>query len=734
MSSFFISCAQGLSSFVVEELKSLGISGKMHATGVTFEGNIKDAYQVCLWSRCASKVLLLLKTNRFKDLDTLHFDLQSFPWSAHLGEDQTFMVAVTATKHPHLNTHFAALRVKDAIVDYFQDLMETRPNVDKENPDLRFHLHISEHDYTLYLDISGESLHKRGFRLDAGIAPIKENLAAALLYKSGWPEMARQNYDFLDPLCGAGTILIEAALMARDIAPGLFRKRFGFFKWKQHQPEIWSECVTLASVRADAGEERYQGKLYGVELSAKMIGITKINADRADVLKNMSFFHQPFQNFKKPDDFTHGLIVTNPPYGERLGEEDALKITYAELGDWLKQYFEGFTAGVITSNELLGKSMGLKAKKVNKFYNGALECLYLQFDISMPYFVNRERLAQRQASIDLSKFLSDGGEDFKNRLLKNRKKFEKWAKLNDIECYRVYYSDLPEFNLAIDVYKDALVVQEFLAPKTIDKHKAESRLTKALALIPFVYPEIEATQIYFKTRERKKGGSQYEKITEDKVYFSIKEGPAHFWVNVSDYLDTGLFLDHRNVRLMIGNMVKGKRFLNLFAYTGTASVHAALGGAITTKTVDLSNTYLTWADENFILNQLKTGSQHQLIQADVVKWLIDEVEYIEGLSNMDKKNNQYDVIFMDPPSFSNSKRMEGVLDIQQDHIALIDHAMTLLDDDGVMIFSTNLRKFKLDPSMIDIYDIEDISLATLPEDYARDPKIRQCYKIQFKTS
>ncbi|GBU10019.1 23S rRNA m(2)G2445 and m(7)G2069 methyltransferases [Gammaproteobacteria bacterium] len=717
---------------MVDELKPFGIEGKMSATGVSFEGEIKDAYQACLWSRCASKVFLVLKSGKFKDLDKLHFELQSFPWSAHLGLEQTFLISVTATKNPHLNTHFAALRVKDAVVDYFQELMEDRPNVAKEDPDLRFHVHISEHEYTLYLDLSGISLHKRGFRLDAGIAPIKENLAAALLYKSGWPEKARQQQHFLDPLCGAGTILIEAALMARDIAPGLFRQYFGFFKWKQHQAQIWQECVDAANVRAEAGDAFYVGKLHGVELSTRMIGITKINADRARVLKNMSFYNQPFQRFNKPVDFVSGLIVTNPPYGERLGDEDELKTTYAELGDWFKKDFKGYCAGVITSNEALGKSMGLKARKVNKFYNGALECLYLQFDIEDKYFVNRERLAQVKQTLDMAEYLADGGEDFKNRLSKNRKKFEKWAQLKNIECYRVYNSDLPEFNLAIDVYKDALVVQEFAAPKTIDPDKALVRMEKAMALIPLIYPEINSKQIYLKLRIRQKGAAQYEKVTDDKAYFKVQEGAALFWVNLSDYLDTGLFLDHRDVRLLIGRITQNKRFLNLFAYTGTASVHAAIGGATTTTTVDMSATYLTWADENFELNNLTTGTDHKLVQADVIKWLIDEVDFIEREPLMKQKESKYDVIFMDPPSFSNSKRMEGILDIQQDHMALIDHAMTLLDVEGVLIFSTNFRRFKLDAQILDSYNIENISLSTLPEDFARDPKIRQCYKIQEK--
>ena len=731
MSSFFITCAQGLAPYVIDELAALGIESTSDATGVRFEGGLKEAYQALLWTRCGSRVLLQLKTGTMKDLDDLHRQLSGFPWSTHMSDDQTFVIQVTTKRAQHIHTQFAAQRVKDSIVDYFDMTTGGRPSVDKEDPDFRFYVHIQDTAFTLYLDLSGEPLHKRGFRTEQGAAPIKENLAAALLYRSKWPEKAKEHQDFIDPLCGAGTILIEAALMARDIAPGLYRPRFGFENWRMHDAHIWSECVRLAKLRAEEGKDFYQGKLYGVERNARMIGITKSNADRAGVLKNMSFSHQMFQHFKKPENLSEkGLIVTNPPYGERLGEKEELKPTYMELGDWLRPYI-GFDAGIITSEVELGKQMGIRARKVNKFYNGPLECVYLQFSIEEQFFVDRKAADVRQEKRNLDELMADGGTDFLNRLTKNKKKWEKWAKQNDVMCYRLYDSDLPEFNVAIDRYDQSLVIYEFKAPKSIDAAKAAMRLEKIQAIVPMVFSEIDEKNIHFKLRERQKGTNQYEKEEDRGEFFPVEENRAKLWVNLVNYLDTGLFLDHRNVRKMISEKARGKNFLNLFAYTGSASVLAAIGGAKSVTTVDMSKTYLKWAENNFSLNGL-TGKQYEFVQKDVLEWLKNMAVHISELPLMQKREARYDLIFMDPPSFSNSKRMADVLDIQRDHIRLIEDAMELLAKDGLLIFSTNLRNFKIDPTILENFDVKDVSRETLPLDFARDPKIRQCFLIKHK--
>ncbi len=730
MTKFYITCAQGLAPFVKRELLEIGITAKEEGTGVSFTGEPKDAYRACLWVRCGSRVLLELKAGRFNSLDQLHQELSLFSWSSHMKESDTFAIKVTTRKAGNIHTHFAALRVKDAIVDYFNELMGMRPNVNLEAPDHRFYLHIDEKQYTLYLDMSGEPLHKRGFRSEQGTAPIKENLAAALLYRSNWPEKAANHENFIDPLCGAGTILIEAALIARDIAPGLYRNDFGFMRWRRFNAVDWDNCYQEAKRRAAEGEARYQGQLIGVERSSMMIGITKANADRARVLKNMHFKHMPFQDYQRDPWLTAGLIVTNPPYGERLGEKETLVDTYRDLGDFLKRY-EGFTAGVITSSPELGRVMGLRAKKINKFWNGPLDCIYLQFELTPDYFVDRQKADENERRQTLEALLEDGGDSFMNRLTKNYRHLSKWAERQHIEAYRLYDADIPEFNVAIDLYRDQIVLYEYEAPRTVDKKLAKSRLDKVIALIPYVIDGISSKKIHLKQRTKQRGKSQYEKYSDTAgALFSIKEGNAELLVNLTDYLDTGLFLDHREVRMLIGKMAKRKRFLNLFCYTATATVHAANGGALSTLSVDLSRTYLAWADQNLALNGHFDG--HELIQADVLKWLKERVEQIRTKPLLKRNEEKFDLIFMDPPTFSNSKRMDEILDIQRDHIVLIRDAMTLLTHEGTLLFSTNLRRFKMDNELLDLFDIKDISSKTLPEDFKRNPKIRQCFLIKHK--
>lgn len=730
MSKFYVTCAQGLAPYVRNELLAIGVDATESGTGVTFTGEFKDAYNACLWVRCGSRVLLELKEGKFTSLDQLHNELTLFPWSSHMRETDTFSTKVTIRRAGNIHTHFAALRVKDAIVDYFTELMGTRPNVDVDDPDLRFYLHISEDRYTLYLDMSGDPLHKRGFRTEQGAAPIKENLAAALLYRSNWPEKAANNENFIDPLCGAGTILIEAALMARDIAPGIYRNDFGFMRWRHFKKAEWDECYQAAKQRAVEGEARYEGTLVGVERSSMMIGITKANADRARVLKNMVFKHMSFQDYERDLSLTTGLIACNPPYGERLGEKEHLVNTYMDLGDFLRDY-EGFNAGVITSSPELGRVMGIRAKKINKFWNGPLDCVYLQFEIDPTNFVDRDKANKNEQRMALDDLLTEGGEAFMNRLLKNKKHLAKWAAREGVEAYRVYDADLPEFNVAIDLYKDQIVIYEYAAPSEISKTVAETRFNKVVHIVPHVFDDISLADIHVKQRSRQRGKTQYERHSdEDGHLFEIKEGNAKLLVNLTDYLDTGLFLDHRDVRLRIGKDAKRKRFLNLFCYTASATVHAANGGASETLSVDLSRTYLSWADKNLALNGHFGG--HELVQADVLEWLKIRVDHMREKPLLRRNEDKFDLIFMDPPTFSNSKKMEGVLDIQRDHFELITDAMKLLANGGELLFSTNLRGFKMDPELNETFEILNISSKTLPEDFKRNPKIRQCFSIKHK--
>lgn len=323
-------------------------------------------------------------------------------------------------------------------------------------------------------------------------------------------------------------------------------------------------------------------------------------------------------------------------------------------------------------------------------------------------------------ALDLATARAGGGDQFENRLRKDLAHLKKWATREGVTCWRVYDADLPEYAVAVDLYEGRwAVVQEYAPPASIDPAKAARRLAAVMALTPEVLG-LAPDAVFLKVRERGKGGEKYGKFGEAGAMHEVREGAARLLVNFTDHLDTGLFLDHRPARFWIQEHSKGVRFLNLFAYTGVATVHAALGGAATTTTVDLSRTYLDWAASNLRANGFDIGPAHRLKQADCLAWLRED-------------QAQYDLIFMDPPVFSNSKRMDGVLDVQRDHPWMVAECMRLLAPGGTLLFSNNLRGFVLDPMLAERHAVRDWTRASIPPDFARNPKIHQAFFIQHRS-
>ncbi|MGZ3772515.1 MAG: class I SAM-dependent methyltransferase [Pseudobdellovibrionaceae bacterium] len=303
----------------------------------------------------------------------------------------------------------------------------------------------------------------------------------------------------------------------------------------------------------------------------------------------------------------------------------------------------------------------------------------------------------------------------KNRLEKNLKKLKPWASRHQIEAYRLYDRDIPEFPFIVDIYKNHYVIYDKSdAVKDKDKNHLPL-LTEALKNIF----KCEDTNLVIKKRERQEGLKQYEKLSDQNETFFVRESQALLKVNLYDYLDTGLFLDHRPMRQKIFKLGNEKRFLNLFCYTGSVSVFAALAGARTTS-VDMSQTYLRWAQDNFELNKIGL-SEHSFINADVLEWLQE---------NKDKRN--FDLIFLDPPTFSNSKKMDNNFEVERDQEFLVDSCMSMLAPNGLLYFSNNKRKFKISEKILSTYTVRDISEETIPQDF-HDKKIHNCFEIRMKS-
>jgi 23S rRNA (guanine2445-N2)-methyltransferase / 23S rRNA (guanine2069-N7)-methyltransferase len=707
---FFVTAAKGMEDLLEGELRALGCDeAKQTRGGVRFRGTLNDAYRACLWLRTGGRVLLPLAEFSPANADELYAGVYDLPWEEHLRAQGTLAVDFSGSGAGINHTRFGALKVKDAIVDRFRARSGVRPNVDTDQPDVRVNVYLHRGLAHISLDLSGDSLHRRGYRLEGGLAPLKESLAAAILLRAGWPEMAASGATLLDPMCGSGTLLIEGAWMAGDCAPGLLRSHFGFSRWLQHPPEIWADLRAEAEQRRQAGLARLP-TIIGYDGDVRALRAALDNCARAGLSGKVHCERRALVDVQAPS--RPGLVVANPPYGERLGEFEQLKPLYSALGEKLKQHFCGWRAAIFTASPELGKYMGLRAQRLHTLYNGDLPCKLLHFDVAAPAFTTPG--PHFTASVSAPVTVSGGAEMFANRLRKNLKKLHSWAEREEISCYRVYDADLPEYALAIDRYEQWVHVQEYAPPKSIDPDKAAQRLEEALAVLPQVL-DIPASQIFSKVRSRQKGRAQYHKFADQGHFHEVRENGAIFLVNFSDYLDTGLFLDHRPTRALVREWAQDRHFLNLFAYTGTATVHAALGGARTTTSVDLSRTYLDWAKRNMARNGFSAHG-HYFIQADCFAWLKQE-------------QRRYDLIFLDPPTFSNSKRMDGVLDIQRDHVALIHAAVNCLNRAGILLFSTNARQFKLDRVALADFTIQDLSAATLPEDFKRNPRIHQTFKI-----
>ncbi|UNK24971.1 bifunctional 23S rRNA (guanine(2069)-N(7))-methyltransferase RlmK/23S rRNA (guanine(2445)-N(2))-methyltransferase RlmL [Yersinia intermedia] len=699
MNSLFASTARGLEELLKSELEALGAHDcKIVQGGVHFQGDDRLMYQSLLWSRLASRILLPL--NEFKvysDLD-LYLGVQAIDWPSIFGVDKTFAVHFSGVNDEIRNSQYGALKVKDAIVDSFTRKLEQRPTVAKQQPDIRVNVFLQRDMASVALDLSGEGLHQRGYRDLTGQAPLKENLAAAIIQRSGW----QSGTPMVDPMCGSGTLLIEAAMMASDRAPGLHRTHWGFTAWSAFNEALWRELTSEAQVRARHGLQETTSRFFGSDIDRRVIEMARANARRAGVSELITFNANDVSKLVNPlPEGPVGTVISNPPYGERLESEPALIALHNMLGRIMKSAFGGWRLSLFSASPELLSCLQLRAEREFKAKNGPLDCVQKNYQLA----ANPQGAAGVQVA-----------EDYANRLRKNVKKLDKWAKQQGIECYRLYDADLPDYNVAVDRYGSKVVVQEYAPPKTIDAQKARQRLFDVINATLAVL-ELPSNQLVLKTRERQKGKNQYEKLAQKGEFLLVSEYNAKLWVNLTDYLDTGLFLDHRIARQMLGKMSQGKDFLNLFAYTGTASVHAGLGGARSTTTVDMSRTYLEWAEKNLRVNGL-TGQQHRLIQADCLSWL----------SNTDE---QFDVIFIDPPTFSNSKRMETTFDVQRDHLVLMKELKRLLRRKGTIMFSNNKRGFQMDLDGIKALGLEakEITAQTQSEDFARNRQIHNCWLV-----
>ncbi|MEI6893990.1 MAG: bifunctional 23S rRNA (guanine(2069)-N(7))-methyltransferase RlmK/23S rRNA (guanine(2445)-N(2))-methyltransferase RlmL [Colwellia sp.] len=707
MQQFLALTSPGIEILLFDEIKSLGAEKVVQKPeGVYFQASIALGYKISLWTRLATRIMLKLGEGEAKDKDELFKAASSINWPDIFSYTTTFAIDFVGYSEEIRNSQFGGLTIKDAIVDQFREQGYERPNVDKKSPQISFQARLLRDNVSIFLDFSGRGLFQRGYRQHSGAAPLKENLAAALIIRSGW--LNDTSKPLVDPMCGSGTILIEAVAMAAKQAPAIDRVSWGFESWLSHDISLWEEELAQAIESSEQSLAKLKVKVFGIDIDGRVLKTAQQNARNAHLQQYIEFTckntNQMNNTYGPP-----GTILFNPPYGERIGELPELVENFVLFGQKLKAQFSDWRVAIFTANTDLLAMLKLSSFKRYKLKNGPLDCQLALYNVD-------EKQKAKDALSPQSDF-SEEDSAFANRLKKNRKNLKGWLKSGDIEAYRLYDGDIPEYNVAIDIYGEYLVIQEYAAPKTIEEDKAKKRLQEVIYWAPKVL-NIPTDKVIIKTRAKQKGSNQYQRLDKSKQSFTINEHGALFKINLWDYLDTGLFLDHRKTRQIVAKKAKGKSLLNLFAYTGSVSVQAALHGAATITTVDMSNTYLNWAQDNFDLNKL-SSHKYQFIQADCLDWL--------------KKNtHKFDVIFIDPPTFSNSKRMEDSFDVQRDHVDLITDALKSLNRGGEIFFTNNKRNFKIDfDALAEIgLNAQALSDVTRDKDFARNKHIHNSWSIK----
>jgi 23S rRNA (guanine2445-N2)-methyltransferase / 23S rRNA (guanine2069-N7)-methyltransferase len=715
---WFATCPKGLEALLAAELMTLGAEDTRETVaGVYFDGPLALAYRACLWSRLANRILQPIASLDAVDGDTLYQALSKIDWGALFGSEHSIAIDFTGQNREIRNTQFGAQRSKDAIVDWFVAKDGQRPSVERSNPDVRLNIRLVREEAYLSIDFSGGSLHQRGYRLRSGAAPLKENLAAAILLRADWPGIAARGGALLDPMCGSATLLLEGAMMVADIAPGLARPRFGFERLRIHNAPQWQAILSDANGRAERGRAAQLPDIRGYDADPRVVRLAQENIAHIGLEKVVRVSCKPLAELTRP---THqplpiGLLICNPPYGERLGEKESLVYLYRQLGETMLAEFAGWQAAVFTSDLDLGRATGLRSHKRYALWNGTIPASLLLFDLADNEFRGSTAAVPVPSAETPAGGLSEGAQMFANRIRKNRKRLASWVKREQIECYRLYDADMPEYAVAVDRYGAQVHVAEYQAPRGVDPEAAERRMDEIRAALPAAL-DVPAEAIVYKQRRRQRGVEQYEKQASRGELQDVTEGQARLLVNLHDYLDTGLFLDHRPLRLRIAREARDADFLNLFCYTGSATVHAALGGARSTTNVDMSNTYLGWLRKNLAHNGLDE-TRNVLVKADCLRWLEEE-------------GGRYDLILLDPPSFSNSKAMDESFDVQRDHVELVRAVMAVLREKGQLYFSNNRRGFKLDEALQAEFVCEDITAKTLDPDFQRNRKIHCCWSIR----
>jgi 23S rRNA (guanine2445-N2)-methyltransferase / 23S rRNA (guanine2069-N7)-methyltransferase len=732
--------ASGTEAIVKRELADLGYTARTTTPGrLLFRGDAAAICRTNLWLRVAERILIRVGSFPAADFDALFDGTMALPWEQWLPRDAEFPVRGRSHRSQLSSVPACQRSVKRAIVERLRKAHRTE-SLPETGALYSIEISLRDDVATLTLDTTGIGLHKRGYRPLVGEAQLRETLAAAMVQLSFW----RPGRVLADPFCGTGTIPIEAALIGRNIAPGM-RRPFACEAWPTFDAAAWR----LAREKArDAVLPTLTERLLAYDIDGETLSLARYHAQQASVADDIHWQQRPFSELRAKAEY--GCIVTNPPYGERMGDDREIVDLYQSFPLVLRR-LPTWSHYILSSRPDLEDLVGQRAARRRKLYNGPLECTYYQFygprpprdgmarsgdDPSLPPADESLESSQREErefepaprnppeNMPIERTPAFGGlqesatrqaEEFANRLRNRARHFRRWPTKRGITCFRLYERDVPHVPLVVDRYEEALHIAEFSRPH--DRSPAQhADWLDLMARTAAKVLEVPRDGVFIKFRDRQRGDEQYGRVDERGARFVVHEGGLKFVVNLSDYVDTGLFLDHRNTRQMVRERSTGKQVLNLFSYTGSFTVYAAAGGAVSTTTVDKSSTYTDWARENLELNGF-AGPVHNIVRSDIQSFL-------DGLGPSEK----WDLAVVDPPTFSNTKGLEVDWDVQRDHAALLQQLAAHIIAGGVVYFSTNFRRFKLDEAALGDYTVRDITRQTIPEDF-RNERIHKCWLL-----
>ncbi|MBI1247313.1 bifunctional 23S rRNA (guanine(2069)-N(7))-methyltransferase RlmK/23S rRNA (guanine(2445)-N(2))-methyltransferase RlmL [bacterium] len=706
--------AFGIEAVTAKELEHLGYQPRIDGSGrVRFTGDWTDAMRANLHLRTADRVLIEVAQIPAGDFDALFEGVQLIDWEKWIDAKGAFPVKARSYQSQLTSLPAIQRATKRAIVERLQSAYG--PSLPETGAGYTIEIAIAKDIATLTIDTSGQGLARRGYLDAERHSPMKPTLAAALVQLSFW----NQDRPLLDPFCGSGIILIEAAMIARKIAPGLLRD-FALIDWPAVDQNVWLDLQEEA--RAEMLPSLPE-TIIGYDEDASALHLARQQAIAAGVDRDIHFQKQSFVQLTSKRQY--GCLITSLPYDDHPRARRAQWDFYRGIPDVLR-HLPTWSHFILTAYPEFERAMGQEADRRRKMYLGRTECHFYQYHGPPPGKPERQRDVTEEETPEKSKpqiVPAFGGLDdkaheqaqlLKNRLAKRARHLRRWPK-RGIHCYRLYDRDIPEIPLVIDLYHDCLHVTDYDRPH--DRTPAQySEWLEHLCQAASEVLEIPAENVFLKHRQRQTGSSQHEKVSDESRILIVEEGGLKFEVNLTDYVDTGLFLDHRNLRNQFRDEAAGKHVLNLFCYTGAFSVYAAAGGAALTTSVDLNANYLDWAGRNFQLNGLSIA-KHHFIRSDVMEYLRDQ-----------KPGPKFDLAIVDVPTFSNSKRNEEIWDVQHDHVELLQRTLGLMSPGGVVYFSNNFRRFKLDEAALSDVAIREISKHTVPEDF-RNQRIHRCWKL-----